>query len=125
MRVAAPRLVGVFCPSCHVRASTVVIETGPVLVRHEHRWSESGERKLCRAQWVVVPDEGSGRIVLRQVEGKSEADSVLRRESEAWLLKRGREVSALLERMYQAVSAPADLQAVEDVYGVRLPGLVA
>lgn len=86
--MAAPsvRLHTVFCPSCGSHASTLALEAGPQLIRHQSRFTKStGERVNCRRSWVAVPDAARARVDLIPVEGRHQSDDTLRAATSHWL----------------------------------------
>jgi hypothetical protein len=87
-----------------------VLETGPVLIKHDRRWTQGGAKRHCRETFVAIPQREDGRVRLVPVSGRREADRVLLAASEQYLERRAREVSIMI----------AEAQAVEDVYGVKL-----
>ena len=87
-----------------------MLETGPVLIRHERRWTEDGKKQRCRHEFVAVPSQETGRVEMHKVTSRSQADAVLRNESEKWLAHRARQVSRALRQA----------TAVQDIYGVTL-----
>jgi hypothetical protein len=90
------RLAGVVCPDCRGRAGTVVLEGGPVLLRHQ------SFHQRCRHSWVAVPNLARGTVDLLPVDGRHDGDTLLREKAAAWWSER--------------------YQAMADVFGFALPG---
>jgi hypothetical protein len=86
----------VTCPHCQQRVTSLVLETGPVLIRHQREWNEDGKRMRCRQQWVAVPHRANRTVTLITVADREAADRVLRREADRWLVERTRDLLTLL-----------------------------
>lgn len=112
--IRTPQLVGAYCTKCDARAGTVLIESGPVLVRHYREWRYGGARHRCRQDFVAVPNRVARSVQMIIVVGHQEIEAVLREQGELWLGRMAREIELML----------GDAQAISDVYGVTtMPGL--
>ncbi len=102
-----PRLLGVFCPSCGIRATTAPLDGGPQLVRHDYR--KKGVAR-CKRVWLVVPDPVNERLHLTELPPDRQAqERALRDATERFVQER------------DAERAEAAAQAVEDVFGPHTP----
>lgn len=78
----APHLRAVLCPKCMGRVATVILEAGPLMLRHDN------PNKGCRFQWVVVPNITTKTVSLTPVQGRLDGDDVLRAAALAWHAER-------------------------------------